>query len=146
MTRFRRGLKYDTSILCKSPWPMTYMKLLNMALNVEHDQSSMRKSIAAIGGQRPDIGHFRSSSDREAPYARPQHGDVGETSMVAKAVRGVESRAISSRGTAIREQLFKRKSFAANLLMMKFEGFQLILGFKWIHQNFVSLDTVEKAV
>lgn len=48
--RFRCGLRDKIRFLCRSPQPFSYMELLSMALGVENDHTSTRKSIAAIGG------------------------------------------------------------------------------------------------
>ena len=48
---FRRGLRDEIRVLCRSAQTLSYTEFFNMALAVEDDQASMKKStIISQGG------------------------------------------------------------------------------------------------
>lgn len=47
---FRRGLRDEIQPVCRSPRPLTYTDLFNIALGVKDDQALIKKSMVAKRG------------------------------------------------------------------------------------------------
>lgn len=103
---FRRGLRDDVHLLCRSPQPFCYSEWLNMTLGIEDDQAFIRNSYVTRGGFTNRSVFRHRGQDKAAPYEQAYRKEVERFTEVVFWVivedRGVASGAVSKRETRIR--------------------------------------------